>query len=356
MSTLDPDAALRHRLGRRTALRVGGLGVGVLVLALLLSLSLAVGTRGIPLGSVWTALLNPGDGTRESIIVWQLRMPRTLLGIVVGAALAIAGVVMQAVSRNPLAEPGILGVNAGAALSVVLAISVLGVADAGDYVWFALAGAVLATALVYGIGGRVAGSGPGAGAGAQGRVRLVLAGAALTACFGAVTGTVTMFNANTFDSYRFWVVGSLANRDTAVLGHVLPFIVAGALVALALGPRLNALALGEDVGISLGVRPGPVRLGGLVAITLLGGAATAAAGPVSFVGLLVPHALRLVLGHDVRWLLAYSVVAGPILLLAADIVGRVVAPPGELEVGIVTAFAGAPVLLWLVTRRAGRSA
>jgi iron complex transport system permease protein len=344
--TLDP--ALR----RRTAVRAAGLGAGVLVLALLLSLSLAVGTRGIPLGSVWTALLNPGDGSRESIIVWQLRMPRTLLGIVVGAALAIAGVVMQAVSRNPLAEPGILGVNAGAALSVVLAISVLGVSDPGDYVWFALAGAVLATALVYGLGVRTAGPGDGA----QGRVRLVLAGAALTACFGAVTGTVTMFDANTFDSYRFWVVGSLANRDTAVLGHVLPFIVAGALVALALGPRLNALALGEDVGISLGVRPGRVRLGGLVAITLLGGAATAAAGPISFVGLLVPHALRLVLGHDVRWLLAYSVVAGPILVLAADIAGRVVARPGELEVGIVTAFAGAPVLLWLVTRRAGRSA
>jgi iron complex transport system permease protein len=344
--TLDP--ALR----RRTAVRAAGLGAGVLVLALLLSLSLAVGTRGIPLGSVWTALLNPGDGSRESIIVWQLRMPRTLLGIVVGAALAIAGVVMQAVSRNPLAEPGILGVNAGAALSVVLAISVLGVSDSGDYVWFALAGAVLATALVYGLGVRTAGPGDGA----QGRVRLVLAGAALTACFGAVTGTVTMFDANTFDSYRFWVVGSLANRDTAVLGHVLPFIVAGALVALALGPRLNALALGEDVGISLGVRPGRVRLGGLVAITLLGGAATAAAGPISFVGLLVPHALRLVLGHDVRWLLAYSVVAGPILVLAADIAGRVVARPGELEVGIVTAFAGAPVLLWLVTRRAGRSA
>lgn len=346
MITLDP--ALR----RRTAVRAAGLGAGVLVLALLLSLSLAVGTRGIPLGSVWTALLNPGDGSRESIIVWQLRMPRTLLGIVVGAALAIAGVVMQAVSRNPLAEPGILGVNAGAALSVVLAISVLGVSDSGDYVWFALAGAVLATALVYGLGVRTAGPGDGA----QGRVRLVLAGAALTACFGAVTGTVTMFDANTFDSYRFWVVGSLANRDTAVLGHVLPFIVAGALVALALGPRLNALALGEDVGISLGVRPGRVRLGGLVAITLLGGAATAAAGPISFVGLLVPHALRLVLGHDVRWLLAYSVVAGPILVLAADIAGRVVARPGELEVGIVTAFAGAPVLLWLVTRRAGRSA
>jgi iron complex transport system permease protein len=344
--TLDP--ALR----RRTAVRAAGLGAGVLALALLLSLSLAVGTRGIPLGSVWTALLNPGDGSRESIIVWQLRMPRTLLGIVVGAALAIAGVVMQAVSRNPLAEPGILGVNAGAALSVVLAISVLGVSDSGDYVWFALAGAVLATALVYGLGVRTAGPGDGA----QGRVRLVLAGAALTACFGAVTGTVTMFDANTFDSYRFWVVGSLANRDTAVLGHVLPFVVAGALVALALGPRLNALALGEDVGISLGVRPGRVRLGGLVAITLLGGAATAAAGPISFVGLLVPHALRLVLGHDVRWLLAYSVVAGPILVLAADIAGRVVARPGELEVGIVTAFAGAPVLLWLVTRRAGRSA
>ena len=346
MNTLD--TALR----RRAAGRAAGLGAGVLVLALLLSLSLAVGTRGIPLGSVWTALLNPGDGSRESIIVWQLRMPRTLLGIVVGAALAIAGVVMQAVSRNPLAEPGILGVNAGAALSVVLAISVLGVSDAGDYVWFALGGAVLATALVYGLGVRTAGPGDGA----QGRVRLVLAGAALTACFGAVTGTVTMFDANTFDSYRFWVVGSLANRDTAVLGHVLPFIVAGALVALALGPRLNALALGEDVGISLGVRPGRVRLGGLVAITLLGGAATAAAGPISFVGLLVPHALRLVLGHDVRWLLAYSVVAGPVLVLAADIVGRVVARPGELEVGIVTAFAGAPVLLWLVTRRAGRSA
>jgi iron complex transport system permease protein len=183
---------------------------------------------------------------------------------------------------------------------------------------------------------------------------LILAGAAISACLGAATGIITLYNSQTFDSYRFWVVGSLQNRVPEVAFQVLPIILAGAAMAVALGGRLNALALGDDVGRALGVRITQVRALSMVAITLLCGGSTAAAGPVGFVGLMVPHAVRMIVGPDWRWILPYSVIAGPVVVLASDIVGRIIAPPGELELGIVTAFVGAPVLLFLVLRKAGR--
>ncbi|MFI7613581.1 FecCD family ABC transporter permease [Nonomuraea terrae] len=326
------------RAGARPALLLACVAAAVL-LALL---SMGVGARNIPVEAVLHALLHP-DGGRDAIIVWQLRMPRTVLGIAVGMALAVAGVVMQAVTRNPLAEPGILGVNSGASLAVVIAIAGFGVTDVSGYIWFAFAGSMLAGLLVYLVSSR-------ARAGAD-HVRLVLAGAALSACLGAGTGIITMFDTDAFDSYRFWVVGALDNRDPGVSGKVVAFIAAGLAISMVLGPALNALALGDDLGASLGVRVTWVRAAAFVAIMLLCGAATAAAGPIGFVGLVIPHVLRIVLGADLRRLLLYSLPAGPVLMLAADIAGRVVAPPGEIEAGIVTAFLGAPVLLWLVLRR-----
>ncbi|MBD0734545.1 iron ABC transporter permease [Streptomyces sp. CBMA29] len=313
----------------------------VLAVTALALVSLAVGSRTVPLDGVWRAVTGRGDAT-ETAIVWQLRMPRTVLGCVVGAALGVAGVVMQALTRNPLAEPGLAGVNAGASFAVVLAISLFGVTRTSGYVWFAFAGAVLAALAVHGL------TRHGASAGAH--TRLVLAGAALSATLGAVTGILTMFDTNTFDSYRFWVVGALENRGTPALVAAVPFVAAGTALALPLGPALNALALGEDQGSALGVRTGVVRTAGLASVILLCGAATAAAGPIAFVGLVVPHALRMFLGPDVRWLLAYAIPAGAALVLASDIAGRVAARPGEIEAGIVTAFIGAPVLMWLANR------
>ncbi|MEV4625004.1 iron chelate uptake ABC transporter family permease subunit [Micromonospora sp. NPDC049523] len=343
-----PPATVAGPSSRRLSSgRIAGLLVAVAVLVLLVTVSVALGSRTIALPDVWRVLWHP-DGSRDSIVVWQLRMPRTMLGVAVGAALGLAGAVMQALTNNPLADPGLLGVNAGAAFAVVTAIAVFGVTQVTGYVWFAFLGAALAALLVFGLGGRTAGP--------AGQIRLVLAGAALSASLGACTGIITMFNSTAFDSYRFWVVGSLDSRDAQTLGRIAPFLVVGVLLALTLPRQLNAMALGEDVGRSLGVPAVRMRLVAFTSVTLLCGAATAAAGPIGFVGLVIPHAVRLVVGVDQRWVLPYSLLTAPILVLGSDILGRVVARPGELEVGIVTAFVGAPVLLGLVVRRrAGRS-
>ena len=305
---------------------------------------------GVPVGGtvlvlgVLSVLLCLVRTTVASVIVWQLRMPRTVLAVMVGASLAVAGVVMQGLTRNPLAEPGILGINAGASLSVVLSMSLLGLTDVSDFLWFAFAGAALAAFLVHLMSVRSADAGP---------ARLVLAGVALGASLRSITGTITMYDSVTFDSYRFWVLGSLADRDAVLLVWVAPFLVVGLVMALASGLTLNALALGEEQAKALGVSPRRARALALTSITLLCGASTAAVGPISFVGLVVPQVLRLALGADQRRLLAVSLVAGPVLLLAADVVGRAILDSGEMEAGVVTAFIGGPVLLVMVIQRMG---
>ena len=251
---------------------------------------------------------------------------------------------MQGLTRNPLAEPGILGINAGASLSVVLSMSLLGLTDVSDFLWFAFAGAALVAFLVHLMSVRSADAGP---------ARLVLAGVALGASLRSITGTITMYDSVTFDSYRFWVLGSLADRDAVLLVWVAPFLAVGLVLALASGLTLNALALGEEQAKALGVSPRSARALALTSITLLCGASTAAVGPISFVGLVVPQVLRLALGADQRRLLAVSLVAGPVLLLAADVVGRVILDSGEMEAGVVTAFIGGPVLLVMVIQRMG---
>ena len=228
----------RAALGRPGAgARTGGtLLICLALVGLLGLLSLAIGSRGLTLSEAWTGLISH-DQTVNSIVVWRLRMPRTILAIVVGACLSVAGVVMQALTRNPLAEPGILGVNAGASLAVVLSISLLRISDVHGYLWFAFAGAALAAVLVQLMARRSADAGP---------ARLVLAGVALGASLHAITGTITMYDAKAFESYRFWVVGSLEDRDASLLAWLWPFLAVGLLLALASGLTLNALALGEE--------------------------------------------------------------------------------------------------------------
>lgn len=325
-------------------LPVGGTVLVLGVLSVLLCLvSLAVGSHSLTLEEVAGAFV-PGRTTVASVIVWQLRMPRTVLAVMVGASLAVAGVVMQGLTRNPLAEPGILGINAGASLSVVMSMSLLGLTDVSDFLWFAFAGAALAAFLVHLMSVPSADAGP---------ARLVLAGVALGASLRSITGTITMYDSVTFDSYRFWVLGSLADRDAVLLVWVVPFLAVGLVLALVSGLTLNALALGEEQAKALGVSPRRARALALTSITLLCGASTAAVGPISFVGLVVPQVLRLALGADQRRLLAVSLVAGPVLLLAADVVGRVILESGEMEAGVVTAFIGGPVLLVMVIQRMG---
>ena len=328
---------------RRVPARLTGLLLLLLLVVVAAGASLAIGTRSIGLGEVWRALLDPSLGTDEAAIVQGLRAPRTAIGLLAGLALGTAGALMQGHTRNPLGDPGLLGVTAGASLAVVLAISVFGVGTPAGYVWLAFAGALAGTVLVFAIGS--------VGRGGGTPVTLALAGAALSALLFAVVRTILVSDQQTLDSFRFWVVGSLAGRGADVAWQVAPFVAVGLVLATVNAPALNLLSLGDDVARGLGQRIWPARAVGLAAITLLGGAATAACGPIAFVGLVVPHVVRAVTGPDHRWLIPCSGLLGAALLLGADVVGRVVARPGELQVGIVLALIGAPFFIALVRRR-----
>ncbi len=326
-------------LHRRRAI---GLVLSVSLLALTLALSLSLGTRTTSLESVVGALFDPIPGNNDHLVIRELRVPRTVIGLVVGAALAIAGTLMQGITRNPLADPGLLGVNAGASLFVVLAISLLGVTSPSGYIWFAFAGASVAAIIVYAIGilGRE-GAAP---------VTLALAGTALTAGLTSIITLVLITDIDTLSRYRFWSVGSLVNRDLEAVSALMPFVLVGASLAFAIGSTLNVLSLGDDLARGLGQHIGISRAVAAMSIVLLCGSATALAGPLVFVGLVVPHLVRPITGPDYRWVLAYSAVLGPVLLLVADILGRVVSYPGEIEAGLIVALIGAPVLIVIVRR------
>ncbi|NUS43905.1 MAG: iron ABC transporter permease [Mycobacteriaceae bacterium] len=330
------------RAGASRRLVAGAALLGVL-LTLAVAASVALGAKDIAFGHVIGALFGSEHGA-DAELVRTMRVPRTLLGLAVGIALGLAGAVIQGYTRNPLADAGLLGLNSGAAFSAVLAIHLFGLATPRQYVWFAFAGAALAGVVVFGVaalGGR----------GGPSPLSLALAGAALTFLLQALTNAVVLFDSATLDAYRFWVVGSTAGRDLSVFWNVLPFLAVGAALALACGPRLNILSLGDDAARALGANVAAARALGLVAVVLLSGAATAACGPIAFLGLVVPHVARAITGPDYRWLLPYSGLIGGIALLTADTLGRVVARPGEVSVGIMLAVFGAPFFILLVRRR-----
>jgi iron complex transport system permease protein len=324
--------------------RAAWLLAAVVVLALLAGASLAIGARGLALGTVWDALtqFDPANGDHAVV---HARIPRTVLGLLAGGALGLAGAAMQGVARNPLADPGIMGVNAGAALAVVTGIYVFGIATFSGYVWFAFIGAAAAAVVVYLI----------ASLGRDGAtpVKLALAGAALNAGLYSLMNVILVSSQDTLDRFRFWQVGGIAGRDWSVILSGLPFLAAGALIVLLTGRILNSLALGDDIARGLGQRVGLVRGITALGIVLLCGSATALAGPIAFVGLVIPHAVRFLTGPDYRWILPFSLVLAPVLLLGADIIGRVVLLPGEVPAGIMTALVGAPVFVWLIRRGKG---
>ena len=323
---------------RRPLLLLASLGV----LLVLCVLSLAIGTRNVPPGDVIPALFGSGAPDIEAL-VWGSRMPRTLLALLVGVSLGLAGAVMQALTRNPLGDPGLLGISAGAAFGIVLAVATIGVTSLYGYLSFAFVGALIASAVVYLLGS--------IGRGGATPVKLALAGVAITALLTSLTSGLTLIYPDALNRYRFWAAGSLAGQDASVVLRVLPFVLAGVVLALASATALNSMALGDDVAVALGRRVGLVRLRGALAITLLTGAAVAVVGPIVFLGLVVPHVARAITGPDQRWLMPLAKVLAPVLLLAADIVGRVIARPGETEVGIIVAFVGAPFFIALVRRR-----
>lgn len=304
--------------------------------------SVVIGNFSVTLADVVAAVSAIPDSDVGRVVRY-IRIPRTVTGLLAGIALGVAGVVMQGLTRNPLAEPGLLGINSGAALAVVLAMTAFGITTAAGYVWFAFIGAAVAAVFVYTLGSL--------GLGGATPVKLALAGAAFTALLGAITSMITLQDASTMDDFRYWVVGSLTRSDGASLVAVAPFIAAGVVLAAGLTRSLNALALGDDLARSLGTRLWVDRTVAALAVVLLAGGATAIAGPLAFIGLVVPHIARMVAGPDYRWVMAWTVILAPTLLLIADMLGRILVQPEQLQVGIITGLAGAPFFLYLVRNR-----
>ncbi|NUR79442.1 MAG: iron ABC transporter permease [Dermatophilaceae bacterium] len=329
----------------RAATRSGGgpVLVAVFVLFLLVAVlaSITLGSKPIALGDVVQVLTGNGDAVADPGII-EARVARTAVGVLVGAALAVAGAAMQGLTRNPLADPGLLGVNAGAALAVVVAIAVFGVGSLTGYVWWAMGGAGLAAVLVHALAA-LAGRG-------MTPLRLTLAGAAVTAGLASWSSGLLVSSKQSFDSFRFWQVGTIGGRGIDLVVTVLPFFVVGLVVVLLTVRQLNALALGDDLARGLGENVLLARAVVALGVAVLCGASTALAGPIGFLGLVVPHVARFVVGPDHRRIIPVCLVAGPALLLLADTVGRLVARPSEVQAGIMTAVVGVPFFVLLVRR------
>lgn len=314
----------------------------VAVLTLSAIASLTLGARPIPPLEVLQILLGDLTGP-NAVVVAELRVPRTLIAVIAGVALGVSGGLIQAVTRNPLADPGILGVNSGAAFALALGTGLLGVRGTLGTLGLAYVGAFTASLLVYAIGSL--------GRSGVSPVRLILAGVALGAVLAGVTRAIILTDRARFARMTSWESGSLLDRDVSLLPIAVPFVVVGLAIALMISPSLNAIALGDDLAAALGANVLRTRILAVTAVMLLAGTATALAGPIAFVGLMVPHVVRWMVGPDQRWIIAYSVIAAPTLLLLADVAGRVLFLPGELPAGVVTALIGAPVLVALVRRR-----
>jgi len=319
--------------------------LGVLAVAASVVLSLSFGSRPVSISQIVEGLVAWFQGRvpdEIGAIAVQERIPRTVLAVVAGAALALSGALMQAITRNPIADPGILGVNTGAALAVVCGIAFLGITSAFDYLWLALIGATVTAVFVYIVGS--------VGPGGSTPIKLALAGVATTAALSSLVSAVLLPRLAAMDTFRFWQVGGVAGADWRTMALIAPLLVVAAIAAFASAPALNALALGDEVAVGLGVKIGRTRLiaaGGGVALCA---AVTAVAGPIAFVGLMIPHVVRMLVGPDQRWVLPLSALGGAVLLTLADTIGRLIGYPGETEAGILTAFVGAPVLV-IIARR-----
>ncbi|MBB2973319.1 iron complex transport system permease protein [Mesorhizobium sp. RMAD-H1] len=307
-------------------------------LGLLLFLSVAVGTRSVGWADIMVALGGRIDSIDQAAVA--ARIPRTLLAGLAGAALGLAGAIMQGVTRNPLADPGILGVNLGASLAVVVGIVWFNIASANAYIWTAVLGAGVTAIFVYAIGSL--------GRGGATPLKLALAGVATSVAFSSLVLAVVLPRTDIAGGIRSWQVGGVGGATFNGLSHALPFLAVGFVLGLLSARKLNSLALGDEMAAGLGEHVALARAMAALSAILLCGATTAVCGPIGFVGLIVPHLCRLLIGVDHRWLLPFSALAGACLLLIADIAGRIVARPNELEVGIVTAFVGAPFFIWIV--------
>ncbi len=323
---------------RSAAGRAAWLLAGVAILAALFGVSLAVGTRNVSLGDVIDALRGGVDTIGQAAV--RKRVPRTVLAVLVGAALSVSGASMQAVTRNPLAEPGILGVSTGAALAVVIGVAFVGLSGPYSYMAFAVVGAAVASVFVYVVGSM--------GRGGATPLKLALAGAATSAACTSLISAILLPRVDVLTTFRFWQIGGVGGATWDRIGVVAPFIGLGLLLCFANARGMNTLALGDDMAAGLGANVFRTRLASAIGAVVLCGVAVAVAGPIAFVGLVVPHVCRLLVGTDHRWLLPFCAIGGAVLLIAADVIGRVIARPAEIEVGIITAVIGAPVLIVVV--------
>ncbi|MBB4123726.1 FecCD family ABC transporter permease [Martelella radicis] len=329
---------LRERLRQNRAFWLAAM---LAVLAVLLAASLAIGTRSVSLSDVAGALAGHADTIGEAVVT--MRIPRTLLALLAGAALGLSGALMQGMTRNPLADPGIFGVNMGASLAVVIGVAWFGIASSQAYIWSAILGAGVTAVFVYAVGSL--------GRGGATPLKLTLAGAATSIAFASLVIAVVLPRGDIAGGIRSWQIGGVGGATFERILPVLPFLAAGLVLALVSARKLNAMALGDEIAAGLGENVSLGRALSALSSVLLCGAITAVCGPIGFVGLVVPHVCRLLVGVDHRWLLPFSALVGAALLLASDILGRIVARPGEVDVGIVTALVGGPFFIWIVRRQ-----
>jgi iron complex transport system permease protein len=341
----SPNTSVFASTNRSLILRVIGLFASILLLLVCLLLNITFGAADIDSSTVWQAL-TAFDGSTGHLIITTVRLPRALIALLVGAALAVAGALMQGLTRNPLADPGILGISAGAALAVVIMTFLSGTASIQVYTWVAFAGGAIAAIAVYTLSS--------VGRSGMTPLKLILAGAVLAYLMSALTTGILILSQRTLDEIRFWLAGSVAGRDLNVLLQVLPYVLVGLMVAFSLGKQITALTLGEDVARGLGLNTAWVKAIAIVTVVLLAGSAVALAGPIGFVGLVIPHIVRFGIGVDYRWILPYAAVWGAILLSIADLVARLIVKPQELPVGIMMALIGAPFFIYLARSQVKR--
>ncbi|WP_244629572.1 FecCD family ABC transporter permease [Martelella limonii] len=321
--------------------RVGWLALTMLAVVVLAGASLAIGTRGVSVSDIAAALSGHDDTIGEAVVA--MRIPRTVLAVLAGAALGLSGALMQGITRNPLADPGIFGVNMGAALAVVIGVAFFSISSSNAYIWTAILGAGVTAVFVYLVGSL--------GRGGATPLKLTLAGAATSIAFASLVMAIVLPRGDIAGGIRSWQIGVVGGATFSRILPVLPFLAVGVALAFISARKLNAMALGDEVAAGLGENVALGRAVAALSAVLLCGATTAVCGPIGFVGLVVPHACRLIVGVDHRWLLPFSALGGGILLLASDIIGRIAARPGEVEVGIITALVGGPVFIWIVRRQ-----
>lgn len=344
-ATISQTAGALRFVRSRAMLSLGVMiGIGLLLVTMMLSIGF--GAADIAPADVWAALFDFDATSTDHLIIRTLRVPRAAVAALVGASLAVAGAIMQGLTRNPLGDPGILGINTGAALAVVAAVFFFNIGTLSLYALFAFAGAGITAVAVYGIGSL--------GRGGPTPLNLTIAGAALTALLSSFTTGVLILNQRTLEEVRFWLAGSVAGRDLDLLLQVSPYLVVGLILSFALGRQITTIALGEDVARGLGQQTGWIKGLSAVAVVLLAGGAVAVAGPIGFIGLVIPHVVRFIVGVDYRWILPYSAILGGVFLLVSDVGARLLLRPIELPVGVMTALIGGPFFVYLVRWRVRR--